>query len=123
MDLDTTLTPTQKSFPNTAERKVQKQLYRSGLTQREESHQNPEMMEEEREGELKKTAKLKGWRRGEARRDVRHAEDKFLEPLQGIWSYGCQLNGSRERRERDLNSGREKKRGKHNGRDSLGGRI
>lgn len=66
------------------------------------------MVEEEKrdgeESELKKTAKLKGKRRG-----VRHAEDKFLEPLQGIWSYACQSDGCRERRERHLTSEREKK--------------
>lgn len=46
----------------------------------------------------------------------------FLEPLQGIWSYACQPDGSRERRERGLNSGREKRR-KYDERDSLGGTI
>lgn len=64
-----------------AERRLQKQRHRSGSTQHEESHQNPEVVEEKRDGEeseLKKTAKLKGW--GEVRRGVRHAEDKFLEP-------------------------------------------
>lgn len=36
------------------------------------------------------------------RRGVRHAEDKFLEPLQGIWSYACR---------RSDGAGREKKEG------------
>lgn len=36
------------------------------------------------------------------RRGVRHAEDKFLEPLQGIWSYACQPDGAgREKRRRE----------------------
>lgn len=92
--------PTHSLFPNAAERKVWKatlSLRFDPAREEEESHQNPEVVGGEREGgesELKKTAKLKGLRRG-----VRHAEDKFLEPLQGIWSYACRSDAAgRERR-------------------------
>lgn len=46
---------------------------------------------------------------GEARRGVRHAEDKFLEPLQGIWSYACRSDrAGREEREGNTSSEGEK---------------
>lgn len=45
----------------------------------------------------------------EARRGVRHAEDKFLEPLQGIWSYACRSDGA-ARGEREGNTSSEPER-------------
>lgn len=80
----------------------------------EECHQNPEGGgggEREGESELKKTAKLKGLRRG-----VRHAGDKFLEPLQGIWGYACQSDrAAREEREENTSSERERGEKKKDG--------
>lgn len=49
---------------------------------------------------------MKGLRRG-----VRHAEDKFLEPLQGIWGYACQSDRA-AREEREENTSSERERGK-----------
>jgi hypothetical protein len=43
-----------------------------------------------------KRGQLQSWRGGR-RAGVHHAEDKFLEPQQGIWSYACQSDRDGER--------------------------
>lgn len=80
---------------------VSKQHYYSGLTRHEASRQR----KRQQESEVKKTAKLQGLRRG-----IHHAEDKFLEPVQGIWSYACRSDrAGREEKEGKINSEKEKK--------------
>lgn len=48
---------------------------------------NPTRIREEK-SELKKSS----W--GEVKRGIRHAEDMFLEPVQGIWSYAWSYDQS-----------------------------
>lgn len=68
----------------------------------EDSHQRPEVEEEEKE--RVGGAELKG-----LRRDVRHAEDVFR-TVKGIWSLCLPVRRSRERREGNTKAGKKREK-------------
>lgn len=56
-----------------------------------------------RREEPEEKTQLQSWRGGR-RAGVRHAEDKYLEPQQGIWDYACRsdrVKREREKRKRE----------------------
>lgn len=102
MDLDTQAVP---HPPNPLIVKATLSLW---FDRREESP--PEEREREEESELKETAKLKGLRRGEVRRGVRHAEDKFFRTITRHLELCLPVTRSRKRKKKEGNTNREREK-------------